>query len=31
MTENTSVTACTTGKSRSKIELIISWPIPGTA
>ena len=25
----TSVTACTTGKSRWKIELIISWPTPG--
>ena len=31
MIPNTSVTACTTGKSRWKIELIISWPIPGSA
>src|SRR5712672_2796588 len=31
MMANTSVTPCTTGKSRWKIELIISWPIPGIA
>ena len=31
MIAKTSVTAWTTGKSRWKIELIISWPIPGKA